>query len=181
MDQARRRFLRRRRFCGGRRFGGCGGRGGGSGIGRCSLVCIINTTRGIVPAFPCHCSSVIGFRYNPTNELRIRLPNPDYPSRYMAADHPSVLPMAPTTWRSIRRSLSVSRLAMPRRHCASTHGTLPVCRSVRGNPIRRPRHGRDVKGTRDWDVVRRLTGGRAILHADELTYSICAPLRRSAC
>ncbi len=26
-----------------------------------------------------------------------------------------------------------------------------------------------------WDVVRRPTGGRAILHADELTYSICAP------
>jgi len=28
---------------------------------------------------------------------------------------------------------------------------------------------------RDWDVVRRPTGGRAILHADELTYSITAP------
>ena len=27
-----------------------------------------------------------------------------------------------------------------------------------------------------WEVVRRLTGGRAILHADELTYSICAPI-----
>ncbi len=26
-----------------------------------------------------------------------------------------------------------------------------------------------------WDVVRRLTGGRAILHTDELTYSIAAP------
>jgi lipoate-protein ligase A len=26
-----------------------------------------------------------------------------------------------------------------------------------------------------WDVVRRLTGGRAILHTDELTYSITAP------
>lgn len=26
-----------------------------------------------------------------------------------------------------------------------------------------------------WDVVRRLTGGRAILHTDELTYSIIAP------
>jgi lipoate-protein ligase A len=26
-----------------------------------------------------------------------------------------------------------------------------------------------------WDVLRRPTGGRAILHADELTYSICAP------
>jgi len=28
---------------------------------------------------------------------------------------------------------------------------------------------------RDWDVVRRPTGGRAILHTDELTYSITAP------
>ncbi|MCS6995119.1 MAG: lipoate--protein ligase family protein [Anaerolineales bacterium] len=29
---------------------------------------------------------------------------------------------------------------------------------------------------RGWDVVRRPTGGRAILHADELTYSVTAPL-----
>ena len=27
-----------------------------------------------------------------------------------------------------------------------------------------------------WGIVRRPTGGRAILHADELTYSVCAPL-----
>ncbi len=27
-----------------------------------------------------------------------------------------------------------------------------------------------------WDLVRRPTGGRAILHVDELTYSICAPI-----
>jgi lipoate-protein ligase A len=30
--------------------------------------------------------------------------------------------------------------------------------------------------TSQWDIVRRPTGGRAILHADELTYSITAPL-----
>ncbi len=29
---------------------------------------------------------------------------------------------------------------------------------------------------RGWDVVRRATGGRAILHTDELTYSVSAPL-----
>lgn len=29
---------------------------------------------------------------------------------------------------------------------------------------------------RGWDVVRRATGGRAILHIDELTYSVTAPL-----
>ena len=33
--------------------------------------------------------------------------------------------------------------------------------------------GLKLKG---WDYVRRPTGGRAILHIDELTYSICAPL-----
>jgi len=29
---------------------------------------------------------------------------------------------------------------------------------------------------RKWTLVRRPTGGRAILHADELTYSVCAPV-----
>jgi lipoate-protein ligase A len=29
--------------------------------------------------------------------------------------------------------------------------------------------------TRGWDVVRRITGGRAILHTDELTYSVVGP------
>ncbi len=28
---------------------------------------------------------------------------------------------------------------------------------------------------RGWEVVRRLTGGRAILHTDEITYSVIAP------
>ena len=28
---------------------------------------------------------------------------------------------------------------------------------------------------RGWDIVRRATGGRAILHTDELTYSVTAP------
>lgn len=30
--------------------------------------------------------------------------------------------------------------------------------------------------SRGWEVVRRVTGGRAILHTDELTYSVIAPL-----
>jgi lipoate-protein ligase A len=29
---------------------------------------------------------------------------------------------------------------------------------------------------RGWDVIRRPSGGKAILHVDELTYSVCAPL-----
>ena len=32
-----------------------------------------------------------------------------------------------------------------------------------------------VLGAQGWDVVRRPTGGRAILHVDELTYSVIAP------
>ena len=34
-------------------------------------------------------------------------------------------------------------------------------------------HQLEIRG---WDLVRRPTGGRAILHADELTYSVIAPL-----
>ena len=34
----------------------------------------------------------------------------------------------------------------------------------------------DFLKANDWDIVRRPTGGRAILHIDELTYSVCAPL-----
>ena len=30
--------------------------------------------------------------------------------------------------------------------------------------------------TNGWDLVRRPTGGRAILHSDELTYSVCGPV-----
>jgi lipoate-protein ligase A len=34
----------------------------------------------------------------------------------------------------------------------------------------------DAIGLRGWQVVRRMTGGRAILHTDELTYSVTLPL-----
>ena len=34
----------------------------------------------------------------------------------------------------------------------------------------------EALSAKGWDIVRRPTGGRAILHADELTYSICAPV-----
>jgi lipoate-protein ligase A len=34
---------------------------------------------------------------------------------------------------------------------------------------------REACAQRGWDIVRRPTGGQAILHIDELTYSICAP------
>ena len=35
---------------------------------------------------------------------------------------------------------------------------------------------KDFLASSGWDLVRRPTGGRAILHVDELTYSICAPV-----
>jgi lipoate-protein ligase A len=35
-------------------------------------------------------------------------------------------------------------------------------------------------GTQEWDLVRRATGGRAILHTDELTYAIIAPTNHPA-
>lgn len=34
----------------------------------------------------------------------------------------------------------------------------------------------DYCASRGWPVVRRLTGGRAVLHSDELTYSVAAPV-----
>jgi lipoate-protein ligase A len=34
----------------------------------------------------------------------------------------------------------------------------------------------DQTSTHGWDIVRRTTGGRAILHVDELTYAVIAPL-----
>ena len=34
----------------------------------------------------------------------------------------------------------------------------------------------DQLAARGWDLVRRPTGGKAILHGDELTYSLCLPL-----
>lgn len=34
---------------------------------------------------------------------------------------------------------------------------------------------RDALAAHGWDLVRRPTGGRAILHTDELTYSVCGP------
>lgn len=35
---------------------------------------------------------------------------------------------------------------------------------------------REACARHGWDIVRRPTGGQAILHVDELTYSVCAPL-----
>ncbi len=37
----------------------------------------------------------------------------------------------------------------------------------------------EALGARGWDLVRRPSGGKAILHGDELTYSLCLPLEHA--
>lgn len=50
----------------------------------------------------------------------------------------------------------------------------PPCLSIGyAQPFADVDHARLVE--RGWHIVRRLTGGRAILHTDELTYSVCGP------
>src|SRR5207237_1886612 len=61
----------------------------------------------------------------------------------------------PGTWRSMRCCSTASLLAK----------RLPPCASTRGRPC----HGFGI------EVVRRPTGGRAILHDRELTYSVALP------
>jgi lipoate-protein ligase A len=64
------------------------------------------------------------------------------------------------------------------------NGSAPVLRLYAWNPaclslgFAQPFSDVDEDALREkgWDFVRRPTGGRAILHTDELTYSICAPL-----
>ncbi len=54
------------------------------------------------------------------------------------------------------------------------YGWQPACLSL---GMAQPWDDADLERCADlgWDVVRRPTGGRAILHVDELTYSVCAP------
>ena len=55
------------------------------------------------------------------------------------------------------------------------YGWNPACLSL---GYAQPFHDVDIPRLHEhgWDVVRRPTGGRAVLHADELTYSVIAPL-----
>jgi len=67
---------------------------------------------------------------------------------------------------------------------AGSHQSLPTLRLYAWNPpclsLGYAQSFADVDTARlralGWDVVRRPTGGRAILHTDELTYSVCAAL-----
>lgn len=55
------------------------------------------------------------------------------------------------------------------------YGWTPFCLSL-GYGQRARDVDRAALAARDWDLVRRPTGGKAILHGDELTYSLCLPL-----
>jgi lipoyl(octanoyl) transferase len=68
--------------------------------------------------------------------------------------------------------------------CTARKASLPVLRLYAWNPacisLGYSQPGTDVDqdaaDRRGWHIVRRPTGGRAILHTDELTYSVMAPL-----
>jgi len=66
----------------------------------------------------------------------------------------------------------VSKNVSPTLRLYSWH---PYCLSIgHAQPISEV--NTDLLIEKGWDIVRRPTGGRAILHADELTYSISAPI-----
>ena len=73
----------------------------------------------------------------------------------------------------MKRFLNVLDAAIPYRPCGCTRGTQPVSRW--GMPSPSPTWIWRASSARGWEVVRRLTGGRAILHTDELTYSVTGP------
>lgn len=55
------------------------------------------------------------------------------------------------------------------------YGWQPICLSL-GYGQRTAEVDAEVLAARGWDMVRRPSGGKAILHGDELTYSLCLPL-----
>jgi lipoate-protein ligase A len=52
----------------------------------------------------------------------------------------------------------------------------PSCLSFGRNEAALARYDRAAIEHRGWDVVRRPTGGRAVWHADEVTYAVAAPI-----
>ena len=80
---------------------------------------------------------------------------------------------APPIWRAMKPCANPASKPAPPPSCASTPGRRPASRSVTGNapawPIARPCRARG------WQIVRRPSGGGALLHADELTYCLILP------
>lgn len=92
-----------------------------------------------------------------------------------------------TRWRLLRhapasgaRNMAVDEAILEMARKGGAMSTLrlydwqPACLSL---GVAQPIEDVDFDGLRanDWDVVRRPTGGRAILHTDELTYSVIGP------
>ncbi|MBN1317994.1 MAG: lipoate--protein ligase family protein [Anaerolineales bacterium] len=93
----------------------------------------------------------------------------------------------PTTWRLLDTGLSdgatnmaIDEAVLEAVGAGAVPPTLrffcwsPPCLSLGTNqPIKDI--DRDACNRRGWDIVRRLTGGSAVLHVDEFTYSVCVP------
>jgi len=77
------------------------------------------------------------------------------------------------TWPSMKRS-SLPRPAInPCPPCACMAGSRPVCLWAMLSPL--PKWNEPAIRHNGWSIVRRPTGGRAILHTQEITYSFTAP------
>ena len=97
-------------------------------------------------------------------------------------------PFEPAVWRLVRTApargawnMAVDEAIL---ECVGKRKVLPTLRLYAWDPpclslgYAQPLSDADANALNDygWDLVRRPTGGRAILHADELTYSVIAPL-----
>jgi lipoyl(octanoyl) transferase len=95
-------------------------------------------------------------------------------------------------WRLLISSPQNGRLNMSQDEailaCVTSGHSLPTLRLYAWDPgclsLGYAQHCSDIDLTalnsHGWDYVRRPTGGRAILHIDEITYSVCAPFTCSA-
>ena len=96
-------------------------------------------------------------------------------------------PYPPTTWRFLdtgwqdgATNMAIDEAIMEAVRAGTSRPTLrfygwdPACLSL-GHAQPATVVAWDACAAAGWDVVRRPTGGRAILHVDELTYSVCAP------
>jgi lipoate-protein ligase A len=90
--------------------------------------------------------------------LRVLIDRPQSGARNMAVDE--------AIFEAVRTGAQPATLRL--------YAWMPACLSIGcGQRIRDV--DRAALSARGWDVVRRMTGGRAVLHADELTYSLALP------
>ncbi len=87
-----------------------------------------------------------------------------------------ITPSAPGAWNmAVDEALLEAVGAGQSLPCLRLYAWQPLCLSI---GYAQPSRDVDLKRLSDlgWDSVRRPTGGRAILHTDELTYAVIAPL-----